>query len=50
MSSSGSRALEAWLVLVGMLAGTAWYAWPQLGHTIQLLRSLIQLLFPFALE
>ena len=43
MSSSGSRALEAWLVLVGMLAGTAWYAWPQLAYSLSSLRQLLQL-------
>ena len=34
MSSSGSRALEAWLVLAGMLAALAWYAKPQLVYTL----------------
>jgi hypothetical protein len=29
MSSNATSRLEAWLVFAGMLAFTAWYAWPQ---------------------
>ena len=42
MSSNGSRRLEAWLVLAGMLAALAWYARPQLAYSLQGLRGLAQ--------
>ena len=43
MSSNGSKPLERWLVLAGMLAATAWYAWPQLAYSLSSLRQLLQL-------
>ena len=41
MSSNGSRRLEAWLVLAGMLAAMAWYARPQLPYSLAALRYLV---------
>jgi len=43
MSSNGTRSLEAWLVLAGMLAAMAWYARPQLSYSLDLLRYLARL-------
>jgi hypothetical protein len=43
MSSNGSRRLEAWLVLAGMLAAVAWYARPQLEYSLVLFAFLAQL-------
>jgi hypothetical protein len=40
MSSNATSRREAWLVFVGMLAATAWYAWPQVGFALQALRLL----------
>jgi len=41
MSSNGTRRLEAWLVLAGMLAAMAWYARSQLGYSLDLLRYVL---------
>ena len=38
MSSNATSRLEAWLVFAGMLAATAWYAWPQLIYSMAALR------------
>ncbi len=46
MSSNGTRRLEAWLVLAGMLVALAWYARLQLVYSLDLLRYLAGLLFP----
>jgi hypothetical protein len=42
MSSNGTRQLEAWLVLAGMLAAMAWYARPQLGYSLATLRLAVE--------
>ncbi len=42
MSSSARSRLEVWLVVAGMLAATAWYAWPQLAYSLSSLRQLLQ--------
>lgn len=44
MSSNGTRSLEAWLVLAGMLAAMAWYARPQIGLSLAPLAKLLQML------
>jgi len=43
MSSNETKQLEAWLVLAGMLAATAWYVRPQLEYSLGLFRFLAQL-------
>jgi hypothetical protein len=44
MSSNGTRRLEAWLVLAGMAAALAWYAFPQLAYSLGVFRYLAELL------
>ena len=41
MSSNGSKRMEAWLVLAGMLAAMAWYARPQFAYSLTTLRYLV---------
>ena len=48
MSSNETRRLEAWLAFAGMLAAMAWYARPQLVHSLATLRYLLALVFPAA--
>ena len=41
MSSNATSRREAWLVFAGMLAATAWYAWPQLVYSLTAVRHLV---------
>lgn len=48
MSSNATSRREAWLVLAGILAATAWYAWPQLAYSLATLRHLVDWLLGWA--